>query len=157
MCIVYNLSVGQMSVCLLQTLTPIISGLTEQNGLMFQVIYVKKRVTQTCTICRGIWNLPHKFHLYIIIIVNTFIQINPHLVHHSVPWNRLWFQIGITNNVHYQEGSSIVINSVKYEIIEARNVVEIIHLWWTSTCQMCSGIQSIQQFTMYNYRLKYRS
>ena len=150
------LSVRCLSVC--YKLCPQLSQAWQNRmGWCSKSSMSKKRVTQTCTICREIWNLPHKFHLYIIIIVNTFIQINPHLVHHSVPWNRLWFQIGITNNVHYQEGSSIVINSVKYEIIEARNVVEIIHLWWTSTCQMCSGIQSIQQFTMCNYRLKYRS
>ena len=25
-----------------------------------------KKTTQTCTICRGVWNLPHKFYLYLI-------------------------------------------------------------------------------------------
>ena len=28
----------------------------------------KKKTTHTCTIHRGVWNLPHKFHLYLIYI-----------------------------------------------------------------------------------------
>ena len=31
-----------------------------------------KLATQTCTICREVWYVPHKFHLYLIIII-TFV------------------------------------------------------------------------------------
>ena len=32
-------------------------------------IFNTKIATQTCTIRRGVWNLPHKFQLYLIVIL----------------------------------------------------------------------------------------
>ena len=70
-----------VSFCLSTNLTLIISVMAKQNGL-----FSTKITTQTCTIHRGVWNLPQKFHLELIFkcwTANTALFIDCH----SSTWN----------------------------------------------------------------------
>ena len=51
-----------------RTLTVGCQAVVQLGGLLlgWSQIFKTKNATQTCTICRRVWNLPHQFHLYLI-------------------------------------------------------------------------------------------